>query len=311
MKKVNFDSFKRIHASEELIQKTLAISEETEQKAVILPWYRRTNMIAAAAGIVLAAAIGLLSYYVFRKNDLPVKRAPMTDEAAETADPTIANKGTGSGDHPETADPSVGQNTTRDRFPQPETQIATDSNGKVIIIPVVPNRDATERSSFAVPGTEPATKRSSPTNENIFVRPSEGSREIAPTDPAEPSVEPLTEETREPEPWEPIDPSELPGDMTEAQTDATLTFRVSISAKLLPQSGRIYCRIYDRKRKIVLGNADRFHESHRASYTVSGTQLEITYCPSEHGITVPPGDYAIGFHDENGKLLIGYHQTVT
>lgn len=308
MKKVNFDSFKRIHASEELIQKTLALSEEAEQKAVILPWYRRTKMIAAAAGIVLAATIGLLSYFVFRKNDLPVKRSPMIVETAETyADPTISNESTGSGDQPETADPSVRQNTTRDRIPQPATQIATDSHGNVII-PAAPNRDSTEKRSSAVPATEPAKKKPSPMNENIFVSPSEGSRETAPTDPAEP----FTEETMEPEPWEPIvTPTDDPWNTTEAQTEATLTFRASVNAKLLPQSGRIYCRIYDRKRKIVLGNADRYHDSHRASYTISGTQIEITYCPSEHGITVPPGDYAVAFHDENGKLLIGYHQTVT
>ena len=322
MNKVNFNAFQNIHASEEQLARVLAIPETAEKAPAALPWYRQTKMIAAAASIVLVTVMGFTVYFLFgNKNPIPIAENPtvtVTDSPTE-----YASDGTQSSEMPTapaSSDGADGRQNASSAPTQPATQITTDSRGNIVIITTTTTtrttRDATEASIGAteaptnVPHQADSTDAPRPTPTQKPVK----NPTIAPTqrqtekpsdsphyDPTDPSME--IEPTDEP-----LDPNV--GSYTEAPTDAVLTFSTTVKITELPYRHKLYCRIYDRNKKIVLGDPDRYAESHRAEYTLSGNQLTVTYRPSEHGINVPPGEYAISFHDENGSLLMGYHTTV-
>ena len=64
MNKVNFNAFKNIHASEELIQKALALPKTVEKEPVaVLPRYRAGQDQVAAASIMLVFMAGVSAYF--------------------------------------------------------------------------------------------------------------------------------------------------------------------------------------------------------------------------------------------------------
>lgn len=75
--------------------------------------------------------------------------------------------------------------------------------------------------------------------------------------------------------------------------------------------GTAYCRIYDRTAQTVLGDPDPLADSHIADTYINGYRmLYLTYNPSQHGIDVPPGSYAIAFYNENGENIYTYYINV-
>lgn len=309
MHEYNCDSLKKLPVSDELMKKALAIPE-TANKPAAVPWYRQNRAVATAASVVLVTVIGFSLYFIFgniKRSVAPViGSVPVASAPSTAADESL----------PPTGEPSDSMTAAIDGtqkpsqpVTEPSSRFATDAAGRIAPSATTPTGAA--ESAPAVPQQSEATQKSHPTQRATEQPPIPTS---APK--TEPDTLPPPQET-EPadpdptvEPWEPI--AEPNTDLPEPiePTDAALTFRETIRVSDPAYSGKIYCRIYDRDRGIVLGDPDRYAQSHRADYTVNGAMLTVVYRPSEHGITVPPGRYAIAFHNERGKLLIGGYYTV-
>lgn len=88
MKKLNCNSLTEIPVSEELIQKTLAIPQNADQKPFVIFGHRR--VVAAAAALVLISAVSLLLFmFTGKKPDEGFVTAPIKPTSAvETTLPT-------------------------------------------------------------------------------------------------------------------------------------------------------------------------------------------------------------------------------
>ncbi len=101
MRKVNFHTLDNLTVPPALIEKALAIPTSSENTPAVLPWYRRSRMIAAAASIVLVVLAGISVFFIFGNNKIPVKPSGTSDVpiAADTttSDGTPSADPTGSG----------------------------------------------------------------------------------------------------------------------------------------------------------------------------------------------------------------------
>ncbi len=330
LSKPDFDFAKYVEVPDQWIENALNIPNTAQQKPKVTPFPRR---IAVAASIVLVTVLGISVYFLFR-NKSPISVKPSNSVIASQTQ-----------SESETAGANAIESTQYVSESIPSTQLATDSLGNVIrISPTIPQStviiNGTESvthsrsdSTDAQAGTEPPQldppfettpdvpyrDETHPTETRPDVprpgsteKPVESASSPTPTqakpDPTDPPV--LTPTF--PEPCEPAS-TEEPTDKPEPPTepDPVLTFRTEISAQTKIFHGVVYCRIYDRDRKIVLGDPDRYAASHLAEWTQKGNKIYIVYRPSEHGIEIPPGNYAISFHNEEGKLLISYYRTVS
>lgn len=315
MNEFNCDSLKKLSVPEELIEKALSIPSTAEDRPAVIPWYRQGRAIAAAASVALVVAVGIAVYFFFGNMRPPVAPVgapvrptdPATLAISETVEPTDSI-----GDS--TAEPTA-ETQSMTSSSVPPTQTVTNQQGEIITIITVRSTGASPEPSDnpasdpPPPATEkPSTKPEAkplPTHRPTVPPTSVPSETVSVT---EPVTQPLTQPMTEPQTTSETDPETEPENTS--PTDAVLTFRTTIRAEDLPPSGLIYCRIFDRERRIVLGSADRYDASHRADYSISEGRMTIVYRPSEHGIDVPPGEYTFTFHDENGKMIYGTYITV-
>lgn len=366
MNEFNCNSLKNLPVPDALIQKALAIPESVEKAPAVLPWYRRTKVIAAAASFLLVVTLGFTAYFLFgniNKNVLPVAPKPgtavtpaaseaPTEHSASPINPTAPTEnGTVAPTERGTVPPNTTTNPTEHgviptdasvaRPTENRTPAATSAHEPRAERGTQPSRDPASRPTSpsptsplsttprVIPATESpsrtprATERPAVTPTRVPTEPPHPQPTSAPhtqkptTAPVvpqqdltvEPSDPPWEVSTESPKPWEKV--TEPPTDASALRpTDAALTFRTQINTKNKLYHGTLYCRIYDRTAKKVLGDPDRFAASHRATCTAEGAYVHAAYCPSKHGITLPPGKYAIGFYNENGEFLINYYYTV-
>ena len=327
MNEFNCNSLKNLPVPEKLIQKALAIPETAEKAPAVLPRYRRGRMTATAASIVLVTVLGISLYFLFGNIDPPVEPSvtPARESVSDTAAPDETAKNTAP---PLTVKPSDGVSSATDGTQKPSqpavppsAQTATDSAGRIVsapptgapeITPTEARRSAPTKQPGTAQKQEP-TQKPSPTRratENP-VTPTSQPITHPPTEALLPTVEPAI--VTEPE-WEqpsPTEPAHEPQSAaTQPPVDTVLTFRSTIRVRDPQYSGKVYCRIYDRNARAALGDPDRFADSHRAEYTLNGNAMTAVYRPSEHGISVPPGSYAVSFYDESGDIFIGWYETV-
>lgn len=307
MKKVNFDSFKRIHASEELIGKALAIPENADKKPTSLPWYRNVRVVATAASVVLVATLGISLYFLFgNKSSIAVApRVPQTASEIATNPPTDADGEPVTDGMTEAPDDPKTTATDAYRASEGSTQPSATPLPTGDPAPVLP--DGTQAAAPTLPAsTQGATVKPAPT-QKATAKPASPTH--APTTvPSEPPIAPQTDDPWNHDPTNPPDPWEHP--VTEPEYDPVCRLSVRLSAKYKGSFERVYCRIYDRTAKTVLGDPDRYAASHQADVIVDDNDVIFIYVPSEHGIDMPPGSYAVAFHNENGVNLYTYYVEV-
>ena len=308
MNELNCDSLKKLPVPPELLQKTLSIPG-TADKAVVIPWYRRGRVLASAASILFVATIGLLIYFFIGNINPPV--APLTPPASATAEPTSPGgtpainatelptagertDATASTEAPKTQPTQPRTAASQEMLPADSAETAPQREASA---PLLPTERALNPSAPVEP-TETSAPAAQPTE-----KPAE-----APTYPDDivPQTEPPADKPTDVP--EPIEPSENP-EPTQSPDEA-LTFRTQMGVNHSMAHDVIYCRIYNRDTGVVLGEPDRYADSHKAECVIIDNIIYISYCPSAHGITLPPGNYSIAFHNAEGKAYNYYYVTI-
>lgn len=287
MNKVNFDSFKRIHASEELIEKALAIPATVEKAPAVIPWYRQSRAIAAAASIVLVVLAGFSVYFLFGNKKPPI-RSTDTPQTSTIPSPEVTDEPTkpDSTSAVTSTSASEGQGSFTDRLKQGSTTQPTIATtfpfGSAETMPIQqPSQPPASTERDAV---EPATSSAS---QSILLTDS-------PTVWTEPATVPIQNPTDET--WKPAQATE-----PIENSDLILTGRIHTSNE--DYHGTVYCRIYDWEQDAYLGDANPLASTHLAQVTVSDSgYVWIAYRPAEHGI-VPTGAYYYYFYNEVGEVF--------
>lgn len=301
MRKVNFHTLDNLTVPPALIEKALAIPASSENTPAILPWYRRSRMIAAAASIVLVVLAGISVYLVFGNNKIPVKPSGTSDVpiAADTttSDGTHPADPTGSGavePHSERPTGTAAQSETIDASSAPQPTVitpggtpATESNNE--------HTDATE-----LPSTKEATERSTST-EDATKEPDNQPTESPATQPTVTPTRPAIEIPTAP-PWEEYSDSPV------APSQTIKPIRYYETSVYYPNQkfrGSVYCLIRNYYTGELLGDPDPYDASHMAEYSLSGHRLTFRYDLTAHGIYVPSGNtaYRCTFVNEEGVLI--------
>lgn len=247
MKKANFDALKNLPTPEGWVEKALAIPEK-EEKAVVIPFWRRKGVVALAASLVLVSVLSIALFMNLSEKP-PVAVKPHSTEAAIPS-PTDAD-----GKIVETAtDPTNETGVTESASPIP-SQNDSESTAPTIEStrpdPTTPTQTPTEKAPEHPTQAPDPTEKPSPTQ--TPQKPTEA--EVMPSEPVEPPTE---------VPWEPptITPSLV-----------TSTVGVYLPNASLPQDGRIFCKLvsagtgkvygdfgdYDDERLMTrLGGSERF-----------------------------------------------------
>ena len=294
MNKVNFNAFKNIHASEELIQKTLALPKTVEKPPAVLPRYRRSRTIAAAASIMLVVMAGVSVYFFFGNKKPPV--AFVEKEVTSTTVPT--ENGTVSASE-EASEPFASELTE-----------ATENTAQSKSV----DRSAEEKSQQAIQSGPPQVMIEQPTTV-IFVekvnddpvRPDQSATEqpddISQTPVEKPTQMPVAKPTEKPE--SPIiEPIEQSTDAPQP-TDAPHRTDLAPVGMMIPlsnynDSDQIFCRLSNSEGR-VLGSPDLFDESHRVYFTTGSGYLLLSYSLNAIDEPIPAGIYTMTFYDAEGN----------
>lgn len=300
MNEYNCNSLKSLPVPEKLIDKALQIPATTISP---IPWYRRVSVLATAASILLVMTIGVTLYFTFRNINPPV--APTKPLISATLTPTIS-------------------------LTEPTVQPPSEHRAEATAPTIIPSQKPSQQQIKPLSPTEiPATQSTiSPQEATSPVLPTEPAASAPPSKPTapptdQPSIVPQDEPTEHIEPVvEPMDPSEPPWiSPTEEPmeptdhpatlpTDAVLTFRTNFGITDRKYHGAVYCRIYNRDTGVVLGDPNRYADSHKAECLVDSKIVYVSYRPSDHGITLSAGNYSIAFHNKEGKTFNYYFITI-
>jgi hypothetical protein len=302
----NCDSLKNLPVPEKLIEKAMAIPETAAKLPAALPWYRNNRLLATAASIMLAVTVGISVFLFFGSQKPPIE--PVADPT-ETAFASSVPSESPSGE-PDSVPPTepVTSGVTEKATSAP-TNGAADSTTPPSSTASEPSPTSSASEHPQAPATVVATQPASqkPSVQRETERPTTTPSATVPQKPTQ--IEPA-DETKAPEPWEYL-PTDMPTEPPiNTPTDASLTLRVNFGASNSLYHGTVYCRIYDRDKKIVLGDPDRFADSHKAHVNVVDGIVYASYCPEDHGITLAAGNYSIAFHNEEGKTFQYYYYTV-
>ena len=301
MRKVNFNTLNNLTVPPELIEKALAIPASSENTPAILPWYKRTRMIAAAASIVLVVLAGISVYFFFGNKNIPVRpsgsqngpigaNTTVSKETSSTESTGSANTEPQS-EHPTgTAVQSATINASSATQPTvitPSGTPATESNNE--------HTDATE-----LPSTKEATERSTLT-EDATKEPDNQPTESPATQPTVTPTRPAIEIPTAP-PWEEYSDSPV------APSQTIKPIRYYETSVYYPNQkfrGSVYCLIRNYYTGELLGDPDPYDASHMAEYSLSGHRLTFRYDLTAHGIYVPSGNtaYRCTFVNEEGVLI--------
>lgn len=315
LRKDTFDFSKYLKVPDEWIENALAVPETVQQKPKAVPFPRR---YITAAGIVLVAVLGVTVYFLFgNKNVIPVKPVS-TGPAIQTATQIATENGT-TAEMPTAICTHAATENNRhkpsEKPTQPATQIATDSMGRITVIPMTEPTNA--GTDAAVLPTQPLAT-TPPTEYREPDHPAQTATERPHRQPTrEPTEKPLTQPTRKPavKPTTPAKPTEAQRPTqhlsvkpttspkpTEAQrptqkpTSAPVTEKpthpsapdVKTVEVILPireavtaaesDDDTLYCCVYDSKGRL-LGDSDLYSRSHwvsiRDAAEVVGYQSDV------------------------------------
>ncbi len=293
MNEYNCNSLKNLPVPEDLVERALAIPDTVQNTPAVVPWYRKTQIWASVASIALVTLAGISVFFFFGNKKPPIAKSQIVSDAVVPSEHSVT---------------------------EPATAPSTDAGSEAI------GADATQPATHTNASTPAAVSESEKTeaaraSDPTAVTPSQGSTETPA--PSEHAAKPTTEKMTDPpterpteqivpsteptdEPWEPTDPTTEPTDEPSERLDPTTeapAFSAQIRATHKLFHGILYCRIYDRTAKVVLGDPDRFAASHMAELIDEGFYIRAIYHPSEHGIAILPGVYAVAFYNENGENL--------
>lgn len=321
MNKYNCDSLKNLSVPEELIEKALMIPETAEKTPAVLPWYRRTRMIAAAASVVLVTALGVSAFFLFGNKKPPVKaNHEAVDLTAIATDvPTEPT------DSAEKASEPVAKPSETATEAATETSPRTSSGRSVTTVPTVAGgMSATNDDQTATP-EEPAptsaVRQESPeqseSTEKRLPDPVVQPNDVQPVIPTEHAVEPTvpsvipTDAPNDPSPWvfllAPTGDSGDPTAPTSASTGGT--FAPPIYAHGSPDgltgSGKVYCALYDPDGALMGGGELLSPERLTTVIWNSGGNLWLKYVVPQ-GMLPDSGTYEIRLYNEDGREIARY-----
>lgn len=271
MNQLDFDFSKHVEVPEAWIDKALAIPSAAPVKPLIIAMRRR--LIAAAVILPVLGLSLLLFFSIGNKNSIPVKPSPSD---VSTVAPTLPSE-TPSG----SANAST-QPTTEMKQPasQVETQIATDSEGEVIVITRIittyteeaeaPSRATVQPSSLSQ-DTGYSSEKTVSSSSRATTAPTTAVTTPAPT--SIPVPKPTSSATK-PDPTE-VQPPET--DTSEIENDGNTLIEVTAEYIAVVQAGwsdsAFYCRVYD-DQGYLLGDRDYYSPEHRMAYqTPDGREL--------------------------------------
>lgn len=292
MNKVNFDSFKRIHASEELIEKALAIPATAEKAPAVIPWYRQSRAFAAAASIVLVVLAGFSVYFLFGNKKPPVASVERAvDPTTAPSENVIVPTGEALTEliPTESVEPtaSTGQGKSSDRLTATEsTQTIVGGAPQVTV----------DQPEVVIPADESGTDPAPPDQNSME----------QPADPSQPPVEPpirqsvITPTVMPTYPIEPQEPTEAPQPTSVPQKNDLAPVGLMIPLSSYNGSEDIYCRLSNSEGR-VLGSPDLFDESHRVYFTTGSGYLLLSYPLNAVNEPIPAGNYTMIFYDADGN----------
>lgn len=285
MSDYNCNALRFIAVSDNLTQKLLAIpaTAKDPKKPVVIPF----RYIVTAASMALVFILSVSAIFFFRNKESPVVPSLVVKETAaekgneNTAPSVSVTEGSG-------ASPTV---LATQPSSQPPAQIATDSEGYLIITTI------TEIiTQYGAEPAEPDTPAEPAENEENPDQLSDQPREQA-TEQATSPLEPQTDPPYYPTPTEKVAYYEQP------EWDLIQDVYVDIPADRLEGVEKIYCAIFS-KNGFLFGNEDLFSPSRLAERKgESDGFIRIVYNPYENGIEINTLYYVIYFYDENGDIL--------
>lgn len=325
MNKYNCDSLKNLPVPEELIEKALMVPESAEKTPAVLPWYRRTRMIAAAASVVLVTTLGFSAFFLFGNKKPPVKA---TYEAVEpTAFATDAP--TEPDDDPATEPTDIVEKATEPVAKPSEraTEAATrtSSDRSVTTVPTVPgDMSATNEDQTAAPeqpAPTSAARQKSPkqseSTEKALPKPVIQPNEVMPVIPTEQALETTvptvipTDASHDPSPWVfLLAPTGDSGDPTApTSVSSGSMFAPPIYAHGSPDgltgSGKVYCALYDVDGELMGGGELLSPERLTTVIWNRGGNLWLKYVVPQ-GILPDSGTYEIRLFNEDGREIARY-----
>ncbi len=298
MRKVNFHTLDNLTVPPALIEKALAIPASSENTPAILPWYKRTRLIAAAS-IVLVVLAGISVFFIFGNNKIPVKPSGTSDVpiAADTttSDGTPSADPTGSGavePHSERPTGTAAQSETIDASSAPQPTIITPRG--IVTATLSPSNP---------PNVTPATE----SNNGLADRPDVP----APTSSAPPATEQQPAPTEKPTqlPYEPeTDPPEDPytppsdgaGESPGAPAGAVIYSEVNSS--LLTGNRHVFCVLYNRAGKRVDTEPILSPKHETFTTTRSDGLAYFAYIPPKDW-NLSTGMYEMEIYNENGAMI--------
>lgn len=275
MSKPDFDFSKYVEVPESWIENALNIPNTVNSQPKAFPVRR----IVAAASIVLVAVLGVSLYFLFgNKSPIPVAPIKPTDSAqtmtetasVDTESVTLTERMTTSATTPPSA-PSTSA----------ATQIATDSEGEIIVITTITTR--TEHTPSDATPISPATTQAPAVtpSEEPAVPPTQAATEIsvptAPT-PTEPNIRTLE-----------------------------LNLRLSEMIATVAEDGdsTLYCCIYDSAGNPI-GDPDLYSRGHLLDIRPDGYQSQEViyhYSVDYDANTVPDGGFTYRIYLSSGTVL--------
>ena len=270
MKEFNCDSLKNLPVPVDLVKKALDIpqSDSADTAASAAHRYR---WWAIAASVILAAALSVTSYSLFR--NMKNTAIYMSPAVESTAEPTAAF-----------ADDPMLSTAVPDDPIQPTTDVQ-------VAAPLTPADEPTEPE-------QPVFPKDADTYAQTETAPT--------TPPIQPTEKPVVVPSEEPTEADPPDPSGDP-DPTEGQEPisqqhdnelASVGFMVPISS--YTGSEDLYCRLYSSGGRLI-GGEDLFDESRRVYFTTGSGYLFLSYPLSGIADPLPPDNYTIVFYDADGN----------
>lgn len=292
MNKVNFNAFKDIKASGELIGRTIAAAgakgtapEPIPAKQAAVHRLSTARRLSIAAALVLAVGVGITLYFYVRNinsDPIPVAPVPTSDSSTENAS-AVPTGGASEPAYVPTAPTQAGA-------------AAPTQSGAVK--PTEPPSEAATVSGTSVPAQPPAVKAT----EKPIVRPTvipTGSPAEKPTaPPTRPDTQAATQAATEVtviisdptelevlDPWEQSHPVIIRGWLTE---------ELRLNAKV------VYCRI-ESCDGTPIGDSDLYSNEHKAA--VIRAYRYVDYDPVAKGVELDPGDWYCYFYDADGNVF--------
>lgn len=293
---------KELHAPSCAVEKALqgaksqrkAMSElfpETSQKKSALRLSRRALL---AASIVFVCALSVSAFFLFRNNPVPI--APSVSTGV-TPSPTETIPATGASASQQESK-SVASSQAPTQYP---TQLATDSEGRIVIITIA------EITTIEETETDPAepSEKQSPTHS--AEKPTDSGTEKPTDSGAHQPPQQSTEQTSD-MPTEAVAPTlpeatipawyEGPTEDPVPGAPADITLAVGVSAEICSRYDFVYCRIYDSDGNLM-GDGNLYGPTRKA-YISKNFSLAIYYL-SDLDVDYSDGTYNYIFYTPDGE----------